>query len=353
MKKLFGYLLIVLHLLVFTSCEKKIEKELTFLSFNVWQEGTSVPNGLEKIRDVILETNPDVVCFVEVRNYNNEDWTTKLVNALQTKETTYFRGYAGGDVSFISKYPLENGTQIFSNSDKGTVVKFELKLEGTSIIVVGAHLDYTYYASNLPRGYNGGTPNWDLIDDGNGRPNPIIDIDSILAYGLKSARDEAVISFIEAMQKESKPIVLMGDFNEPSFLDWTANTKNKFDHHGVEVDWNVTKELSENGYVDAYRNFYPNEVLNPGFTWPSLAHEKKSTSWTPLADERDRLDYIFFKGSPISVLDVSIVGPKQAYVRNQIATLDTDHETFIAEHLPWPSDHKAVFAKLLFTFQKP
>lgn len=352
MHKILTYIIIVLFSLIIESCENKTEKELSFLTFNVWQEGTSVPNGLEKIHDIIVETSPDVVCFIEVRNYKNQDWTTKIVKALAQTGKKYYLGYIGGDVSFISKYPLENGKQIFKNTDKGTIVNFDINVDGNIVLVSGAHLDYTYYAPNLPRGYYGGYPNWKMIDDGKGNPFPTINMDSILAYNLKSTRDEAISSFINSVKSESKPVILMGDFNEPSFLDWTENTKNMFDHNGVVIPWNNTKKLNENGFIDTFRVFYPNELSNPGFTWPSFADKEKSTSWTPLADERDRVDFIFFKGSGIKIKDVSIVGPKESYVYNKLVTLNTDKEKFIASNLPWPSDHKAVYAKLLFTFKK-
>lgn len=333
------------------SCNKKAEKEITFLTFNVWQEGTSVPNGLDKIRDVIIITNPDVVCFVEVRNYEEQDWTTKIVASLMEKGMNYYKGYAGGDVSFISKYPLENGEQLFENADQGTIVNFLLNVDGNYISIYGAHLDYTYYASNLPRGYNGGDPNWDKIDDGNGKPLPFTNLDSIQAYGLKSTRDEAISDFIEITKTDSKPIILMGDFNEPSFLDWTEKTKNLFDHNGVVIPWVNTEKLFQEGFVDAYRTYYPNEVSNPGFTWPSYANDIETTTWSPLADERDRIDYIFFKGTEIKIEDVAIVGPKASYVYNRLETLNTEQEKFIGDQLPWPSDHKAVYAKLIFTFR--
>lgn len=348
MKKLILNIAITLLLVLFQGCKSKTEKELTFLTFNIWQEGTSVPNGLQKISDVIIETNPDVVCFTEVRNYKNQDWTTKIVNSLAQKGQEYFRGYTGGDVSFISKYPLENGKHLFN--DQGTVVSFDLNVDGNIIIVSGAHLDYTYYASYLPRGYHGGDPNWELIDDGIGNPLPNKNLDSIQAYNLKSTRDEAIASFINSVKSESRPVVLMGDFNEPSFLDWTEHTKYMFDHNGLVIPWHATKKLHQEGFTDAFRAFYPNEVTNPGFTWPSYAHEKESTSWTPLADERDRIDYIFYKGNGIKIKDISIVGPKESYVYNKLETLNTDKEKFEANHLPWPSDHKAIKAKLSFTF---
>ena len=351
MKKLLFNLLFLVFIILIISCDKKIEKELSFLTFNVWQEGTSVPNGFKQICDVILETNPDIVCFVEVRNYKNKDWTAKIVDSLAVYNQKYYRGYVGGDVSFISKYPLKNGKNIFSNTDKGTVVNFDVIINNNTIVVSGVHLDYTYYASNLPRGYNGGDPNWKVIADKNGNPKPITNIDSIQEYGLKSTRDEAINSFINSVKLETKPVILMGDFNEPSFLDWTENTKNMFNHYGVAIPWHNTVKLHKNGFVDVFREFYPNEIENPGFTWPSATSKQKTTSWTPLADERDRVDYIFYKGKNIKIKDVAIVGPKETYVYNKVEITNTDREKFLANNLPWPSDHKAVYTKLLFTFK--
>lgn len=329
-----------------------MEKELSFLTFNVWQEGTSVPNGFEKIQNIIETLHPDVVCFVEVRNYDDQDWTTKVVESLAQRGLVYHRGYAGGDVSFISTYPLKNGQEMFRNTDKGTVVNFELDVDGNSIILSGVHLDYTYYASNLPRGYNGGDPNWKLIDDGTGRPLPFTSTDSIQAYNLQSTRDEAIDAFIKSVASTASPIVLMGDFNEPSFLDWTEKTKDLFDHNEVIMPWRNTKKLHAEGFVDIFRTFYPDETKNPGSTWPSYAHDKESTSWTPLADERDRVDYIFSRGDGIKIKKVVMVGPKESYVHNTAAIMNTDNEVFLASDLPWPSDHKAVMATLLFTFEE-
>ena len=343
MKNIFYGLTFFMVVSVLLSCQKPIEKDLSLLTFNIWQEGTSVDNGVEKIKDVILEINPDVVCFVEVRNYNDRNWT-EMIAGLLWEEIQYFTGYIGTDVSFLSKYPLDNGKVIFH--DDGSIVKFDVHLNDHKVIVAGAHLDYTYYASNLPRGYNGGDPDWKIIDDGTGNANPVIDIDLIQAYNLRSKRDEAISSFISFIDTIQDPVILMGDFNEPSWLDWTHKTRNLYDHNGVEFKWPTTEKLFKQGFTDVYRSFYPDESIHPGFTWPAFIEGHPSTSWSPLADERDRIDYIFFKGDQISVLDVSIAGPKGSYAYNIPDTASINSEKFVASHLPWPSDHKAVFTNL-------
>ena len=318
-----------------------------FMEFNVWQEGTSVSNGLNKIRDVIVEADPDIVGFVEVRNYNNEDWTTKIVNALSAVGHDYEGVFAGGDVSLISKYPVTGSELIYDQS--GSIVRFDVDINGTNVIVAVAHLDYMYYACYLPRGYNGGYPNWEMIDDGTGNPDPVLDIPYILEYNLDSQRDEQIAAFLNSVENETDPVILMGDFNEPSYADWTENNSTMFDHNGLVIPWQNVFTLTENGFTDAFREYFPNETMNPGITWPSFADGVGSTSWTPLADERDRIDFILYKNDNIQPVYAALVGPRQSYAFNQPDTSFTSFENFIAENLPWPSDHKATFVTLKFS----
>ncbi len=342
-KKTFGLITLFLSLL---SLNTKAQEAIDFMTFNIWQEGTSVPNGVNKIRDVIIETTPDIICFTEVRNYNNQDWTTTIVNKLSVLGYTYYSSYIGGDVSILSKYPIINSSLVYDG--QGSVAMFKIQLASQTIHVGCAHLDYTYYATYLPRGYNGGSPNWNMINDGTGNPSPVLDANQILSYNLQSARDEQISAFLTAVSNISTPVVLMGDFNEPSHLDWTTNSGQLFDHNNLTIPWQNTLTLQNNGFVDSYRKYFPNPVNNPGITWPSYAHQTGSTSWTPLADERDRIDYIFYKGSNISTLYSSLIGPKESYANNQITTSNTYYENFMANNLLWPSDHKAVYSTLYF-----
>ncbi len=343
-KLIYRFALIILLLQAFAV---RAQISIDLMAFNIWQEGTSVPNGLIKIRDVIVEVNPDIVGFSEVRNYNNEDWTTKIIDELSAVGLNYERGFIGGDVSVISKFPITSSALVYDQN--GSIARFDIDLNGITIVVACAHLDYMYYACYLPRGYNGGYPNWEMIDDGTGNPDPVTDTAYILSYNLSSQRDEQVNAFLNSIENETNPVILLGDFNEPSHQDWTENTTSMFDHNGVVLPWQNILLLADNGFTDAYRSYFPDETTNPGISWPSYAHGVGSTSWTPLADERDRIDYIFYKGSGIQTTYVALVGPKESYVYNQPDTSFTSNENFIAENLPWPSDHKAVFATLNIT----
>ena len=73
------------------------------------------------------------------------------------------------------------------------------------------------------------------------------------------------------------PIILTGDFNEPSHLDWTSRSaKDGMDRWvknptGVplraKVRWAGSRWLANEGLVDAYRKAHPDELAKPGITW--------------------------------------------------------------------------------------
>lgn len=320
------------------------QSSLKVLTFNIWQEGTSVENGMDKIEQVLLQADADLVCFTEVRNYKKEDWTQKIVNRLKKKGKSYYRGYVGGDVSLISKYPITDGHVIYEG--EGSVAQYIVRLQDMDLNVACAHLDYTYYACYLPRGYNGGTPNWSMIDNGQGKPQPVTDPEQILKYNLRSERDEQIKAYLKAVGNDKRPLLLLGDFNEPSHLDWVDATRDLFDHNGVKIEWNCSKELIEYGFIDAFREVYPDPVRNPGFTWPAKAYGKETTSWTPLADERDRIDFIYYKGDQIRTKEAHLVGPKATFAYNKLTTSNTENESFLMSDLDWPSDHRAVMCVL-------
>lgn len=319
---------------------------LRILQFNIWQEGTTVAGGFEAVVEEIARLQPDLVALSEVRNYNNTRFNERIVKALKAKGLTYYSFYSD-DTGILSKYPLiEQGALGRKDIDfRGTIHKVVVKHESSrEVAFYTAHLQYTKAANYLPRGYDADT--WEKL------PAPVSNTDSVIHNNKLSTRDEAIAMFIKDASQEKKKgrlVFLGGDFNEPSHLDWTKRTKDMFDHNGLVVPWNNTITLQNNGFVDAYRKRFPDEVTHPGFTFPAYITTVpvKKLVWAPDADERDRIDFIFYReNKAIRLKDATVVGPKASILKGQPVTEATS-DPFVLPHGNWPTDHKAVMADFI------
>ena len=85
-----------------------------------------------------------------------------------------------------------------------------------------------------------------------------------------------------------------------------------------------------------------------GLTYPAdnPLKEPGKLTWAPKADERDRIDFIFYQGKDIEAKKAVIFGPKGSIVRNQ-RVQETSKDKFLLPLDVWPTDHKG----LLVTFK--
>lgn len=312
--------------------------KIKVLQLNVWQEGTSVTGGFNGIIDAIVQSGADFITMSEVRNYNNVDFSAKVVTALQTRGLTFY-SFRDNNVGVLSRYPIASfKAAIFGNSFNKAIVNLNTY---TQVAVYSAHLDYLNYACYLPRGYDGNT--WQKM------AQPITNVNTILASNLQSNRDEEIAAFIADAKLErdkGRIVILGGDFNEPSHLDWVNAQKNLFDHRGTIVPWQGSVALYAKGFLDSYRVKNPDPVQRPGFTWAAFNTSASLSSlvWAPDADERDRIDYIYYADNSNRVtVDESIVfGPSGSIVFGQGYEDPTYTNPFLIPTGTWPSDHKAV-----------
>ena len=311
---------------------------LKVLSLNTWHEGVSVPGGFNAIAEVIVQTQADIVVLVEIRNYDNTVFSNRIRDELKNRGETFFTFNSGKSAIILSKFPIITNPSLSTNSLSKSLIKLN---ETTSVAVYGAHLDYTHYACYLPRGYDGIT--WEKL------PAPILDVAEILEQNKASRRDEAIDLFIKdaAIEKENGNLVILGgDFNEPSHLDWTVATKDMFDHNGTVVPWHNSVTLKSNDFLDAYRVKYPNPVTHPGHTWAAYNPRVPISKlvWTPEADDRDRIDFIYYNDDTrLNLEDIIIVGPSASVVKGQTVQ-ETSSDKFLLTQVVWPSDHKGVLA---------
>lgn len=328
------------------AAEKRESNSVSVLQFNIWQEGTVVNGGFEAIADEIARLKPDFVTLSEVRNYKGTRFNDRIVEALAKRGLKYHSFYST-DTGLLSRHPISDSIAVFPfHQDHGSVTGLIADVDGQKFAVYSAHLDYlndTYYEV---RGYDGNT--WKQMAE------PLTDVDSILYRNALSLRDEEIEAFITDARKriESGAIVILGgDFNEPSCHDWTEATRDFADHHGVVIEWPNTKRLHDCGFIDAYRELYPNPVTHPGYTYPTYNDSIPSPkiTWAPESDERDRIDYIIYhpSGTGIRAEEVFILGPRDTVVRGR-RTPTTSADSILEPLGVWPTDHKAVFTRFSY-----
>jgi hypothetical protein len=125
-------------------------------------------------------------------------------------------------------------------------------------------------------------------------------------------------------------------------MNWREDTKDIRDHRGAVVPWDVSQMLYEAGYIDVYRQFYPNALTHPGFTWPAgnTSARLEDLSTAPDADERDRIDFIYCYPQPGAMpVEACLVGPAASVVYGKIAS-DETNDAILEPQSVWPSDHK-------------
>ena len=311
-------------------------KDLKVLQMNIWHEGTQVKGGFDAIAEEIVRLDPDIVMFSEIRNYHGKKFMPRILKALEERGASYNGEHSAfGDVSTITKHKIleHRPMKVTGNS----LSKTRVEVDGRVVVVYSCHLDYTHDASFLPRGYSGTT--WEKLDA------PVTDSRAVEAAGRESTRGEGLAAVLADAETEEGNIILIGgDFNEPSHLDWNEKTKDLWDHNGTVVRWECSIMLEEKGYKDSYRVKYPNPITHPAFTFPSNNDEVpiKRLAWAPTSDERCRLDYIYYKPMKgFKVKDAVIVGPDSSIIRGQRAK-ETSKDKFITPLTVWPSDHKAM-----------
>jgi exodeoxyribonuclease III len=120
---------------------------------------------------------------------------------------------------------------------------------------------------------------------------------------------------------------ITGDFNEPSFRDWTvASAAAK--RHPVPVAFPTTRRIESWGFTDTYRAIFADEEAKPAFTWIPTSET------TTTDDHHDRIDFLFAKAKALKVDSAAIVGDKSPQ-GDLVVT-------------PWPSDHRATMATVKF-----
>lgn len=280
---------------------KKVQQKMTkptslsVTSFNIWHGGNESGKevGLQRTIALMKESQADVFTLVET--YGSGE---RIADALG-----YYFYLISSNLSIMSRYPFTDTYPIYRSFNSGGA---QITLPGGQpITIVATWLHYLpdYWSGFLKE------KRWDLADFMNEENK------------TRGAEMKAIVNELQPFldNADQIPIIIAGDFNSGSHLDWTEKTKHM--HHNYSIEWPASTILANAGVHDAWRIVYPDPQLHPGFTWSPIDN---STTY-----QKDRIDYIYYKGNKLT--------PKTSTVMER-------------HPIAFPSDHAGV--NVVFKFQK-
>jgi exodeoxyribonuclease-3 len=269
---------------------------LRVMTFNVWSgEGTQA--GRNKLREIMLAGGADIIGVQEL-----DDSAGRSIAAAMG---FHYYQQSGGDIQVISRYP------IVAHSPGNLGVNIALS-PMQNVWLFNAHLaPYPYQPYDLQDGILPKNEN------------------AVIA-AANSARGGQVTTYLNDMTDalgSGLPVFFTGDFNEPSFLDWTAEaasaTPRPFD---LKVEYPASKRIVDVGMTDSFRAVRPDEVNDTAYTWtPGYPYPTISAN-----EVHDRIDIIYHAGPGVLATSAFTVGP-----------LDGDPNTHFSV-AGYNADHRAV-----------
>lgn len=261
---------------------------LKVLSLNIWEDGHK---GVDQIIELVRQTNADVIGLQE--SYKA---TAQIAEGLGFHHLQQVEGRG-----IVSRFPIEGVTP----NRNGVTVRLD---NGREVDVFNAHLFYHPYQPYQLTGI----PYMDA---------PFLSTEAEAVASAEAARGadvRSVLSDVESVQNNGRPKILVGDFNEPSHLDWTQRAADA-GRHPIKVEWPATKAFEQAGFQDSFRTLHPDEIAHPGSTWTPL------TEPTDPKDHHDRIDFVLYQGQGIAPQRVDIVGENEKNATIVVAPYPTDH----------------------------
>lgn len=258
------------------------------MQWNIWHGGVHLGyNGKERIIDELRKANADSYHLQEA--YGIQRYAADTLG-LHLNSRSHLDNLAQ-----LSRHPL---TSMPSRRSFISCPSLLTLPNGKQLITVDCWLRYAY------------RPEYTGLEGNRGMdPSVWVAEDSTLAL-----RDIQII-VEEDLPKDagdSIPVLLSGDFNSFSHLDWTARSADL--HYGYgPIDFPVSKYMISHGFIDTFRQLHPDERLHPGCTWAPIYGQNLYS----------RIDFIYSKGNVRPVLSKIIR-----------SSSETD---FV-----WPGDHAAV-----------
>ncbi|MEZ5832341.1 MAG: endonuclease/exonuclease/phosphatase family protein [Dongiaceae bacterium] len=293
---------------------------LSVMTFNIYGGGANDGKPVDETVAAIKAAGADIIGVQETRLESDpceadycpatgESVAKAIADQLgfyyydQTKENEALWANA-----IISRYPIGPATA----NDLGV----KIDVQGRTVYAFNIHLDDSPYQP------------YQLLNIEYGDA-PFIKTEAEAVKFAEDTRGPALKLLFEDMKAadNADAAFVFGDFNEPSHWDWTEAAV-KAGHQPIAVQWPSSLSIEKHGFVDAYRAVHADPVAKPAYTWTPTSEP------TDPEDHHDRIDFVLARAKDLKVEDASIVGEKPEAAEIVVT--------------PWPSDHRAVVAKVRF-----
>lgn len=282
---------------------------LKVMAWNIWHggKGESLPvdDGRSEIIEIIKHSEADVVLMIET--YGSAPFIAEGLGFHYT--------LLSDNLCIFSRFPIQ---QTFLFPDSISPFHFggaEIFIQGKiPVVFFDTWLHYLPDARDVPLNETS---------------------EKIIAWEREGTRDDEIkiiLKTIEPFLKNSDniPVIMGGDFNSHSHLDWTEETKDIYHHGGAVVDWPVSKSICAVGLIDSYREIFPYPAVNIGVTWLSGKNFNGESQYS----RQDRIDYLYYKGSKIQAVDSETVNApdgKRFYYRGKNFMFPSDHGFIVTD----------------------
>ena len=242
------------------------------VQWNIWHGGRHVPlQGYERIIELLKASKADIITMQEGYGFQKQ-----IADALH-----YHLQTPGHDdnLCLYSHFPLEKQTSSDSFCSNPAIIRMG---NGHSVLVDNCWLHYAYHPD-----YTGSFP------DPQHDPSHWVAEDSIRP--MADAQRMLDKDLAPVLLREDMPVILGGDFNSCSHLDWTAKAAPLHGGHGP-VSFPTSRFLIERGYKDSFREMNPDEMARPEGTFAGIYGQL----------DFNRIDFLYYKGN-IQAISSSII----------------------------------------------
>lgn len=260
--------------------------DIKIMAFNIYHGGHELGEevGVNRVIEVIKDSGADVIGMIE----------TYGSGAIIADALGYYFYLRSSNLSIMSKYPIKETYDLF---DSFNCSGASLQISRTQTInYINLWLDYRPITNDQ------------LLNNES--------IENIIAgeWELRAKQLQTILGNMKPLlQQDEVPLVVSGDFNSDSHLDWGENTKNLSGHKGYVIEWPTSKLMFKAGFLDSYRVLYPDVIKYPCLTWSTMAKNELQY----------RIDFIYYKGKGMKVLNSEMIDKHRVRFPSDHAALTT------------------------------